>query len=192
MRRVLFLILLAVSINGYGQVVTVSIAPIRSNINFLRNIDGAGTGNGKFGFDASIEYLISKKSKYSIGFGLSYQYSRVEMVPALLPPFTENPHDETVNLLSGSFNIIRNLPREFYLSLKPLLDLQLPSDSQDWIDNQTGLGLSFSFGKRFPVNEELLIILEPILWFHNIIPFVDESNYTDRLTVVGIKAGISF
>jgi hypothetical protein len=191
MRRILILILLTISLYGQGQVLTASFAPIRSNITFLRNIDGAGTGNAKFGFDGSIEYLRSRNNKYTIGLGLSYQYSRVEMVPAPLPPFDQSPHNETVNLLTASFKILRNFQREYYLSLNPLLNLQLPSSSQDWIDNHTGLGFSFSIGKRIPVNEKLAIALEPIVWFHNIIPFVDESNYTDRLTVVGIKAGIS-
>jgi len=137
---------------------------------------------------ASIEYIKSMKTRFSYGFGVDYLHSNVEIIPAPTGEPRES-HEESVNVLAVSFKGVYNL-KKLYLTANPLLDVQLPSDSQSSVDKQTGLGISFSLGWRFQVSETLGFSIEPIIWINNIVPFIDQSA-AGRLVVVGLKAGIS-
>jgi hypothetical protein len=149
------------------------------------------SGNSKFGYNVSLEFIKSGTNKISYGFGLSYQYSKVEIVPAPLPPIERVPHTESINLITLNLKTVFNFRKEFFLSLDPFLDLQLKSESQHTIDDQTGIGLSIGVGKRFELNNCSLLHLEPRLWVHNIVPF-DDNLLPLRLTVLGLKVGINF
>ena len=119
---------------------------------------------------------------------MDYLHSNVEIIPAPTGEPRES-HEEAVNVLAASFKGVYNL-KKVYFTANPLLDIQLPSDSQRWVDNQTGLGISFSVGRRFEIGENTDLTLEPMIWVNNLIPFVDRSLPV-KLVVVGLKAGIS-
>lgn len=171
-----------------GQVVSVSIAPTLSNALYFKLVAGGHGSSAKFGKGATIVYLNSQDNRFSIGFGINYQHSNLEIIPA--PGVPIETHQESINVLAASFKTIYNLNNSIFFTVNPLIGLQLPSESQKSVDKQTGLGLSFSGGKRFEVAEHLSLSLEPIIWIYNIIPFIDQL-LPERLTVVGIKAGFS-
>jgi len=171
-----------------GQETVLSFAPTLNNVFHYQFVSGGVTGNSKLGLNIAFEYVRSTTNRVSFGYGVSYQFSQVEIVPA--PMIEAEQHKESINLISASFKTVFNFRKGYYLSTDPLIDIQLKSSLQKSIDNQTGIGISIGFGKRILLKEKFSINIEPRLWVHNIVPFVD-TNIPQRLTVFGIKAGLN-
>ena len=106
-------------------------------------------------------------------------------------PGYENPlsHKEKVNLLLFSLKSGYNMRNDYYLSFDPFVGIQLESDSQKTIDDQTGLGLSLGVGKKVDIGESFYLKIEPRLGVSNIVPFRKE-NLPLRVTAFGLKLGI--
>lgn len=188
MKKVLSIqLLLLIAIMGKGQEAVLSLAPTFNNVFYYQLVAGGPSGNAKPGLNIAFEYVRSTTNCFSYGYGVSYQFSQVEIVPQ--PMLEVEPHSETVNLISASFKTVFNFRRGFYVSTDPHVSIQLNSSSQKSIDNQSGLGISMGFGKRILLNDRFSISIEPRLWIHNVVPFVD-TNIPQRLTVFGLKAGL--
>ncbi len=170
-----------------GQETVLSFAPTLNNVFHYQFVSGGPTGNSRPGLNIAFEYVRSTTNRVSYGYGVSYQFSQVELVPE--PMNEAEPHKETINLISASFKTVFNFRKGYYLSTDPLIDIQLNSSSQKSIGNQSGVGFSIGFGKRVLLNERFSINIEPRLWVHNVVPFGD-TNIPQRLTVFGIKAGL--
>lgn len=170
-----------------GQETVLSFAPTLNNVFHYQFVSGGASGNSKPGINIAFEHVRSTTNRVSYGYGVSYQFSQVELVPG--PGIEGESHIETINLISASFKTVFNYRKGYYLSTDPLIDLQLNSSSQKSIDNQSGLGVSIGYGKRILINEKFSINIEPRLWVHNVLPFVD-TNIPQRLTVFGLKAGL--
>jgi hypothetical protein len=183
----IFLILTSIL---FGQEFKISIAPTINSGLYYQFVTGGPGQNLRAGFTSSFDYLILKDNRINFGLGLNYQFSQVEFVPNLntgdMPLHTEN-----VNLISIRFKTVYNLKNQFYLSLDPSADLHLNYDSQQTLDKQSGIGLSFGLGKNVKIKEAVAINIEPKLWIHNIIPF-NESNFPYRLTTFGLNLGLVF
>lgn len=190
MKKLLFgSLLIILAVNQYGQVARISIAPTWSNTFYYRFVAGSYSTDSKIGVDASLEYIKSQDARFTIGFGIDFQHSNLVIIPAP----TGDPivtHQESINVLSANFKTIYNLGKGFFLTANSLIDLQLPSKSQSAVDKQTGLGLSLSAGNRIIITNRVGLSIEPIIWIHNIVPFT-KLNLPGRLTVIGIKAGLS-
>lgn len=188
MKRVISIhILILIAFLSKGQETVLSFAPTLNNVFHYQFVSGGVSGNSKPGFNIAFEYVRSTTNRVSYGYGVSYQFSQVEIVPE--PMIEAEPHKETINLISASFKTVFNFRKGYFLSTDPLIDIQLNSSSQKSIDNQSGAGVSIGFGKRVLLNERISINLEPRIWVHNVVPFVD-TNIPQRLTVFGIKAGL--
>jgi hypothetical protein len=188
MKRVLSIqLLLLIASICKSQDIVLSFAPTLNNVFQYQFVSGGITGNAKPGLNIAFEYVRSTTNRISYGFGVSYQFSRVEIVSE--PMIEAEPHKESINLLSASFKTVFNFRKGYYLTTDPIIDVQLNSSSQKSIDNQSGLGVSIGFGKRVLLNERFSINIEPRLWIHNVVPFVD-TNIPQRLTVIGLKAGL--
>jgi hypothetical protein len=188
MKRILSIqMLLLTAIMGKGQETVISFAPTLNNVFHYQFVSGGPTGNSKPGLNIAFEYVRSTTNRVSYGYGVSYQFSRVELVPE--PMIEAEPHKETINLISANFKTLFNFCKGYYLSTDPLIDIQINSSTQESFGNQSGLGVSIGFGKRVLLNERFQINIEPRLWVYNVVPFVD-TNIPQRLTVIGIKAGL--
>jgi hypothetical protein len=190
MKRVLLIqLLLLIAFFGKSQEVALSFAPTLNNVFHYQFVSGGITGNSKPGLYIAFEYVRSTTNRVSYGYGVSYQISRVEVVPETM--IDVERHKETIKLISASFKTVFNFRKGYYLTTDPLIDIQLISSSQKSINNQSGIGVSIGFGKRVSLNERFSIHIEPRLWIHNVVPFVD-TNIPQRLTVIGLKAGLNF
>jgi len=188
MKKILLIqLLLLLVLGSNGQDRVISFAPTLNNAFHYQFVSGGASRNSKPGLNIGFEYVKSTTNRVSYGYGLGYQWGRVGIVPA--PMIEGEPHNEAVNLLSASFKLVFNFRKNFYLSTDPLVDLQLHSPSQKNISNQTGLGISVGFGKRILFNNRFSIRIEPRLWVHNVVPFVD-ATIPDRLTAIGLKVGL--
>jgi hypothetical protein len=188
MKRVLLIqLLLFLTFISRSQDIVLSFAPTLNNVFHYQFVSGGITGNSKPGLNIAFEYVRSTIKRVSYGYGVSYQYSRVEIVPEPMIDFES--HKETINLISASFKTVFNFRKGYYLTTDPLIDIQLNSSSQKSIQNQSGIGVSIGFGKGVSLNEIFSINIEPRLWIHNLVPFVDTS-IPQRLTVIGLIAGL--
>jgi hypothetical protein len=174
----------------YGQEFKISVAPTVNSGLYYRFVAGGPGQNLKAGFTTSFDYLIPKDNRINFGLGLNYHFSQVEFVPNFntrdMPLHTEN-----INLISIRLITVFKLKNQFYLSLDPSADFHLSYDSQQTLDKQSGIGISFGFGKNIKIKEAVALNVEPKLWIHNIIPF-NESYLPYRLTTLGLNMGLVF
>lgn len=170
-----------------GQETVFSFASTLSNAIHYQFVAGGPNAIPRPGFNIAFEHVRSTTNRVTYGFGVSYQFSQVEFSPA--PMIEGESHTEKINVISASFKTVFNFRKGYFLSTDPLIDIQLKSSSQKSISNQSGIGFSIGYGKRILLNEKFSINIEPRLWVHNIVPFVD-TNIPERLTVIGLKAGI--
>jgi hypothetical protein len=190
-KLIMVLGLILSSVFALGQDWSISVSP---TANFLFTYHIATAGNAPqspmIGVSSSLQYEFINDKKVSLGIGIGYQYGSVEFSPNYLGPAGEIPSfTESANLITASFMTVFKLRNQFYLSLDPLLDFQLNSDSPNAIENQTGLGLSFAAGKKIFRRESFYIRIEPRIWIHGIVPF-NYNHQPRRLTVLGINIGV--
>jgi len=181
---------LILMVNLNGQMFSVSVAPTYVHI-FPKKYYGIPTVVPHFGIGISADFLRSIGDLFSIGLGVDYLHSRVE-VGAVIPLAGETyypAHMETIQLLSTSIKTVLNLKYGIYFTANPFIEFQLSQDDNLLIVNQTGIGLSFSCGKRFQVSQRIGLYLEPIIWLKNIIG-LEDNTYPVRLNTIGLKAGI--
>jgi hypothetical protein len=173
-----------------GQEIKISVAPTMNNALYYRFVAGGPGRNYEPGISASIEYIFPNDKKINFGLGFCYQFSQVKFRPNMNSGSFTGQTDK-VNLISINFAAICNLKKNFYLSLNPMINLQLNYKSDFITDRQNGLGLSLSIGKHFILNDKIQLNIEPKLWINNIYPFQTE-NLPLRLTTAGLNIGLVF
>jgi hypothetical protein len=181
-----------------GQEIGISVGPTINNAFYFQFVAGGPTFRTKIGFNSAIDYKFLLNKKLNLGLDLNLQYCPVEVVPQItVPPIPNDQprHTEKINLLSISPRVVYKFKNGFYTSLAPTLTYHTNYEKlKDYviqtIDNQTGLGLSLSFGKYFKITNHLFLNIEPKLFIHNIIPFQNE-NLPLRVTTIGLNCGIA-
>ena len=169
----------------------ISIAPTIGTVLYYRFVAGGPGRKFKPGFSASFDYSFRSDNKINFGFGLNYQFAQVEYTPNMDSGDFTGQTDNVI-LISFNFATIYNLKKNFYLSLNPLINLQLNYRSDLMTKKQTGLGLSFSVGKKFFLNNNIQLNIEPKLWINNIVPFNPDGWLKHRLTALGLNFGFVF
>jgi len=191
MKKTIIASILIISTNILcGQEFKISIAPTINCGLYYQFVAGGPAQNLKPGFTTSIDYLFLNDNKINLGLGFNYHFSQVEFVPNMN---TEDMplHTENVNLISFRFKSVYKFKNQFYLSLDPSVDFHLSYDSQQTLDKQSGIGLSFGIGKNIKIKDAVYLNIEPKLWVHNIISFT-ESDLPYRLTTLGLNFGLVF
>lgn len=184
----LFVVMMTSLLNG--QEIKISIAPTVNAGFHYQFVTGNPGQRLKAGVSSSAANYFPTNKKLKIGIVAGYQFSKVEFVPnrntgeMLL-------HKENVNLLSLGIISALNFKNSTYISLAPSLDIELAHNSQNILDNQSGIGLTLSFGKYIKLKEDLFFTLEPMLCVHNVVPF-SRTNNPYHLTSLGLKLGIVF
>jgi len=124
--------LLSLSTGLFSQVIRISAAPTLSNSLYFPTVVGGYSSDGRLGMAASFEFIKSYNTRFSYGFGIDYLRSNVEIIPAPTGEPLES-HEELVNVLDVSFKGVYNL-KKLYFTANPLLNVQLPSNSQSSVD----------------------------------------------------------
>ncbi len=174
----------------FAQEIKISVAPTINNAFYFKAVDGGPGRNFKPGFSALLEYSFPDDKIIKLGVGICYQFAMVEYTPNMNTGNFTGQTDK-LSLASVNFAAIFNLGKDFYLSLTPLISLQLNYDSNYITDRQSGPGISFSFGKHLKLNDKIKLNIEPEIRINNIIPFRSE-NLPLRLTSAGINFGLVF
>jgi hypothetical protein len=169
--------------------IKISVAPTENCALYYQFVAGGPGRKFKPGFSTSFEYLFCSDKKINLGFGLCYQFAQIEYTPNMNTPEFFGQTDK-VSVISLNLSTVYKFEREFYLSFNPMINLQINYNSDLITDKQTGMGLSFSIGKYFNLNDKLRLNIEPKIWINNIIPFQYE-NCRLRLTICGLNLGIA-
>lgn len=181
-------ILLILTAFLYGQELKISVAPTVNSGLYYQFVAGGPGQKIKPGLTTSIDYLFLNDNKINFGLGFNYHFSQVEFVPNLNTG-EMFLHTENINLISFRYKSVYKFRNQFYLSLDPSVDFHLNYDSQQTLDKQSGIGLSFGFGKNIKIKEVVYLNIEPKVWVHNIISFI-ESDLPYRLTSLGLNLGL--
>jgi hypothetical protein len=159
---------------------------------YYQFVSGGAGKSPKTGFNSQVEFIVENTKKVSWGVGLGFQNNRVEITPEYFGDDIERvPHIEKSNLLYLNSKIVFRKRNTSYLSLDPLIGIQLNETTLNSFDNQTGIGLAFSFVKKINLNENTFLKIEPKFTVFNIIPF-EEMDLPERLTSIGINIGLGF
>jgi hypothetical protein len=171
--------------------IKISVAPTNNIALASQGLIGGPGMNKKPGFSTSFEYIFRSNKIINLGAGLCYQFAQVEYTPNMNTGDWFTGQIDKINVLSFNFSTIVKSKNDFYLSVNPMVTLQLNYNSDFITENQSGLGLSFSVGKYFNLNDKLRLNIEPRLWINNIVPFQDEHLYK-KLTTLGLNLGLVF
>lgn len=185
--------IILISIFSFSQELSFFVGPNLSNAFYYQFVAGGASKSTKVGFNSAIEYILINDKKVSWGVGVGFQNSRVSIKPAFWgqPEVERIAHIEQSNILYVNSKMIFRKRSASYLSLDPLIGIQLNESSPNSIDNQTGIGLSFSCVKRINLNESVFLKIEPKLSVYNIVPFVSK-DLPERLTSIGLNIGVGF
>lgn len=171
--------------------IKISVAPTNNMALHYRMVTGGPGMNNKPGFSTSFEYIFRSNKIINLGFGLCHQFAQVEYTANMNTGDWFTGQIDKISVLSFNFSTIVKSKNDFYLSVNPMVTLQLNYNSDFITENQSGLGLSFSVGKYFNFNDKLRLNVEPRLWINNIVPFHDEHLYK-KLTALGLNLGLVF
>lgn len=184
--------IILLSLITFSQEISFSVGPsfgIPVNYQF---VSGGASKTAKIGFNSSIEYFQKNNKKVSWGFGLGFQNGRVELTPEFTGGEEERiSHIETSNILYFNAKMVFRQRERSYLSFDPLIGFQLNKTTPVSFDNQTGIGLAFSFVKTINLDEKIFLKIEPKLTVFNIIPFV-ATDLPQRFTSMGLNIGVGY
>ncbi len=183
-------IIMCLTTSLFCQDIGVSIAPTINNVFYFQFVAGGPNFKAGPGFNITIDCLSNKDKKIRFGTSLSYQFTQIRIVPIEVTPGLVPLNESDINLLSVSLRISFSLKNNFYFNIDPLADIQL-NYFHNIIDNQSGIGISPSFGKLFKISETAFLRIEPKLWVHNIIPF-SSKDLQLHLTQAGLNIGFLF
>ena len=168
-----------------------SFTPTTNSAFYYQFVSGGASPGFKSGFITSVEYILKSNSSFSYGGSLNFQHAQVKFKPAYTgDDYLRIPKIEKASLLSSGVILQFDLKKS-YMRFEPFISYQLNKSAKSDLDDQTGLGLAFGYGKKLNLNTKLFLKVEPELRVNNIIPFVD-SGWQRRLTSLGIKLGIGF
>jgi hypothetical protein len=188
-RLIFILLILTTALSG--QEIKISLAPTINNAFYFIQVDGGPGHDFKPGFSTSLDFLFLNRKKINIGFGFCYQFMQVEYTPNMnTGDFTGQT--DNINILSINVAAIYNLKHDYYISLNPLMNLQLKYTSDLITDKQNGLGLSFSIGKYFSLKDNIRLNIEPKININNIAPFGTEDYLKLRMVSAGLNIGLVF
>lgn len=186
------LVVILLALNSFSQEISFYVGSNWGTPLYYQFVSGGASKNPKIGFNSNLEYISFNEKKVTWGVGLGFQNGKVELTPQFTGGEEERiSHIEKSNILYLSYKMVFRQRKTSYLSLDPLLGIQLNEAKLNSFDNQTGIGLAFSYVKRINLNIKTFLKFEPKLTVFNIIPFV-ATDLPERYTSIGLNIGIGF
>ena len=177
-KTLLTLLVLGMTTLLFGQEVKISVSPTIIHANRTKSV--SQFEYVPFGVNSGIDYLFALKTHWQFGFGIGYQYNKIHMAKTAELRTDFSSRTDKVSLLSISLKSVYNFGKDFYLSLDPTFNFQVNYTSQQYLDNQTGLGLIVGVGKDIEIKKALFLSIEPRFW-------IEKS-----MTVAGLNLGLVF
>ena len=142
---------------------------------------------GRGSYTAGIKFSRFISSKEKIEVGACYSVHKVAFTFSFDPNPGRKP-SETFETFNIPIILKSYFKKNYFLSTGTIIDIGLPRNSL-FTDTQTGLGLSFGFGKDISIKNFILDIT-PNLEIHSLVPFSSVSGQ-QRLLVLGLRIGLN-
>lgn len=172
--------------------ISIGITPLaEKNVGPRERLDGGMSKDSYsyFAIDAKIKYKISRL--FSINSGLEYSKFKIDLRGAIVDPSKPVFRDSmNLSLLEVPVLLSMNLGKYFYAHAGPNFHFQLQGNDQ-YVDKQNGIGFYAGIGGNYYFTSNFGLFVEPFAKANSIILFTD-SNYPDRITVLGIKTGLKW
>lgn len=161
-------------------------------IRFGGELDGGLSYDGKIGFLVGIGFLRVVNDRFDFLTGIDY--SRNSFNSSYIDGMGQtikSVNPEHVDLLTIPINIRNKLKKHFFVTSGLQYDQRFNVTNSPSVDNQTGIGINFKFGKDFILSDKMILYIAPELIVHDIIPFNPEKNQ-QRLTELGLRVSYKF
>jgi len=172
--------------------ISIGITPLaEKNVGPRERLDGGMSKDSYsyFAIDAKIKYKISRL--FSINTGLEYSKFKIDLRGAIVDPSKPVFRDSmNLSLLEVPVLLSMNLGKYFYAHAGPNFHFQFQGNDQ-YVDKQNGIGFYAGIGGNYYITSNFGLFVEPFAKANSIILFTD-SNYPDRITVLGIKTGLKW
>jgi len=159
---------------------------------FDGELDCSASYYGQGGYLIGFEYIRELNDFFDIATGLNmsknnFNSSYIDASGNSI----ENTKPLNINLWSIPLIIRLKSKKRFFIAGGIQLDKQINVKDYYYFDNQSGIGINFSFGKDFLIKDKFIISLAPEILIHDIIAF-NQENYQQRLMEIGIRASFRF
>jgi len=149
---------------------------------------GDTKGSMKTGFNLDMSVVFSPEKKTSHGMILGYRSNAFKEDVSMIGS-QSGKYYRTIkmNLYYVGYKLNIRTSSDSYLTLSPLFAFK--SKKIFYAEEQTGLGLSFSYAHKIKLTDRTFLKFEPALSILGIIPFVDADFPSAKLTSFGLNVG---
>ena len=161
--------------------------PVRVTTKYITEETGPWYGNQTWAEGICLSWIVSGQYRIEIAPRYSWHKTGFELSPPIYDEKTI--YTETFELITIPLTFRRYLDNFFFISTGTIVDFSFRG-TPEWIDPQSGFGLSLSAGKEFHIRN-LVIDVSPFAELHSVVPFTHEDNQ-QRLFMGAMRIGISY
>lgn len=170
-------------VNGFGG----WNLPVRMTDRYITEETSPWHGNQTWSGGISFSWMVAGHYRMEVAPRYSWHKMGFELSP---PVYDEKTiYTETFELLSVPLSFKRYLDNNYFVSAGTIVDFTF-GGKPEWIDPQSGFGISLGAGKEFHV-KNFVIDVSPFAELHSVVPFESEDNQ-QRLFLGALRVGISY
>lgn len=151
---------------------------------YLEPIDEVTRYKGLNYYSIGLVYRYPIVDRLEIETGIEYAYHKLEIEPELQQPYNKDMH-----LVAVPANI--NISFLRYLYVRGGIFINIPTNTIEKIDKQTGIGGDFGIGFKYDFDFGISISINPFYRVNSLIPLPFEDFY-QRLKVSGLHFEIMY
>ncbi|MGK7394608.1 MAG: outer membrane beta-barrel protein [Candidatus Cyclobacteriaceae bacterium M3_2C_046] len=152
--------------------------------------EGSGTLQGKGGWNAGFNYIRQLDAKLSFETGFYLAHHQFIHTSAYFPRENRQQTEFSLNMVSMPVNLLYNFGRSFIVK-GGMFITQTVGEDNNFLHEPSGLGLNLGLGKEITLSNALLLIINPELKLHTLLPF-DGEKHQQRITEAAIKFDLHY
>ncbi len=170
-------------VNGFGG----WNLPVRMTDRYITEETSPWHGNQTWSAGITLSWMVGGQYRMEIAPRYSWHRTGFELSPPIYDEKTI--YSETFELLSLPLSFKRYLDDFLFISAGTIVDFTF-GGKPEWVDPQSGFGLSLAAGKEFRVRD-FVVEVSPVAELHSVVPFTHEDNQ-QRLFLGALRIGISY
>lgn len=160
--------------------------PVRMTDRYITEETSPWNGSQTWSAGITLSWMVGGQYRMEIAPRYSWHRTGFELSP---PVYDEKTiYTETFKLLSVPLSFKRYLDDFLFISAGTIVDFTF-GGKPEWIDQQSGFGISLGAGREFHV-KNFVIDISPFAELHSVVPFTHEDNQ-QRLFLGALRIGIS-
>ena len=170
-------------VNGFGG----WNLPVRMTDRYITEETSPWHGNQTWSAGIILSWMVGGQYRMEIAPRYTWHRTGFELSPQIYDEKTI--YTETFELLSFPLSFKRYLDDFLFISAGTIVDFTFRG-KPEWVDPQSGFGLSLAAGKEFRVRD-FVVEVSPGAELHSVVPFTHEDNQ-QRLFLGALRIGISY